>query len=130
MEPTNNPLAALLQQALSLAGSSQGIPVVVDYDAITRAAIKVAREERERIASDPKILITQNEAHTRYGKSVIIALVRRGYIQRYKFDLKEIYNEEGELIKKTKGVVYYRVIEIEKALEDGNVLKGTRRVKS
>lgn len=130
MEPTNNPLAALLQQALSLAGNSQGIPVVVDYDAITRAAIKVAREERERIASDPKILITQNEAHTRYGKSVIIALVRRGYIQQYKFDLKEIYNEEGELIKKTKGVVYYRVIEIEKALEDGNVLKGTRRVKS
>lgn len=130
MEPNSNPLATLLQQALSLSEKTAGIPVIVDYDAITRAAIKVAREERERIASDPKILITQNEAHTRYGKSVIIALVRRGYIQQYKFDLKEVYDEEGELIKKTKGVVYYRVIEIEKALEDGNVLKGTRRVKS
>lgn len=131
MEPNNNnPVSALLQQALSLTERSPGIPVIVDYDAITRAAIKVAREEREKIAADLKVLVTQNEAHIRYGKSVIIALVRRGYLQQYKFDLREAYDEEGNLIKKAKGVVYYRVIEIEKALEDGNVLKGTRRIKS
>ncbi|MBC8603183.1 hypothetical protein H8784_15840 [Parabacteroides acidifaciens] len=123
-----NPVATLLEQALSLAQHSAGIPVIVDYDAITRAAIKVAREEREKIASDPKILLTQNEAHIRYGKSVITALVRRGYLQQYKFDLREAYDEEGCLIRKAKGVVYYRVIEIEKALEEGNVLKGTRRI--
>lgn len=127
---SNNPVAALLQQALSLAEKTSGIPVVVDYEAITRAAIKAAREEREKIASDPKVLVTQNEADTRYGKSVIRALVRRGYLQQYKFDIKEVYDEEGNLIKKAKGVIYYRVIEIEKALEDGNVLKGTRRIKN
>lgn len=127
---SSNPVATLLQQALSLTESSVGIPVIVDYDAITRAAIKATREEREKIAANPKVLITQNEAHTRYGKSVIIALVRRGYLQQYKFDLREAYDEDGCLIKKAKGVVYYRVIEIEKALEDGNVLKGTRRIKS
>lgn len=131
MEPNNNnPVAALLQQALSLSEKSVGIPVIVDYEAITRAAIRAAREERERIASDPKVLVTQNEAHIRYGKSVIIALVRRGYLQQYKFDLREAYDEKGNLIKKAKGVIYYKVVEIEKALEDGNVLKGTRRIKS
>lgn len=126
----NNPVAALLQQALSLAEKSVGIPVIVDYEAITKAAIKAAREEREKIAADPRVLVTQNEAHIRYGKSVIIALVRRGYLQQYKFDLREVYDEEGNLIKKAKGVVYYRVIEIEKAVEEGNVLKGTRRIKA
>lgn len=131
MEPNNNnPVAALLQQALSLSEKSVGIPVIVDYEAITRAAIRAAREERERIASDPKVLVTQNEAHIRYGKSVIIALVRRGYLQQYKFDLREAYDEKGNLIKKAKGVIYYKVVEIEKALEDGNILKGTRRIKS
>lgn len=126
----NNPVAALLQHALSLAEKSVGIPVIVDYEAITKAAIKAAREEREKIAADPRVLVTQNEAHIRYGKSVIIALVRRGYLQQYKFDLREVYDEEGNLIKKAKGVVYYRVIEIEKAVEEGNVLKGTRRIKA
>lgn len=130
MEATsNNPVATLLQQALSLTENSAGIPVIVDYEAITRAAIRAAREERERMASDPKVLLTQNEANIRYGKSVITALVRRGYLQQYKFDLREVYDEEGNLIKKAKGVIYYRIIEIEKALEDGNVLKGTRRIK-
>ena len=83
-----NPVAALLQQALSLSEKSTGIPVIIDYEAITRAAIKAVREEREKIASDPKRLVTQNEAHIRYGKSVIVALVRRGYLQQCKFDLR------------------------------------------
>ena len=131
MEPNNNnPVATLLQQALSLTEKSVGIPVIVDYDAITRTAIKVAREEREKIAADPKVLLTQNEAHIRYGKSVITALVRRGYLQQYKFDLREAYDEDGSLIKKAKGVVYYRVVEIEKAIEEGNVLKGTCRIRT
>ena len=125
----NNPVVALLQQALSLLEKSAGIPVIVDYDAITKAAIKAVREERKRIAADPKVLLTQNEAHIRYGKSVIKALVKRGKLEQYKFDLREVYDEDGSLIKKAKGVIYYRVVEIEKALEDGNVLKGTRRNK-
>lgn len=129
MESNNNPVAILLQQALSLSAQSAGIPVIVDYEAITKAAIKVAREEMERIAADPKVLITQNEAHLRYGKSVIRPLVNRGLLEQYKFDMKEAYDEDGNLITRAKGVVYYRVTEIEKAIEEGNVLKGTRRIK-
>lgn len=129
MEPINNPVASLLLQALSLAESSTGFPVVVDYEAITRATLKAAREEREKAAADPRVLVTQNDAHAKYGKSVITALVRRGYLQQYKFDIREVYDEDGDLIKKAKGVVYYRRIEIEKAVEEGNVLKGTKRLK-
>lgn len=122
----NNPVSALLQQALSLSEKSVGIPVIVDYDAISKAVIKAFRNEREKIASDPKVLVTQNEAHNRYGKSVIAALVRRGYLQKYKFDMSENYDDDGNLIKKAKGVVYYRVIDIEKGIEEANVLKGTK----
>lgn len=122
----NNPVSALLQQALSLSEKSAGIPVIVDYDAISKAVIKAFRNEREKIASDPKVLVTQNEAHNRYGKSVIAALVRRGYLQKYKFDMSENYDDDGNLIKKAKGVVYYRVIDIEKGIEEANVLKGTK----
>ena len=122
----NNPVSALLQQALSLSEKSAGIPVIVDYDAISKAVIKAFRNEREKIASDPKVLVTQNEAHNRYGKSVIAALVRRGYLQKYKFDMSENYDDDGNLIRKAKGVVYYRVIEIEKGIEEANVLKGTK----
>lgn len=125
----NNPVASLLQQALSLAQNSTGIPVIVDYEAITKAAIQACREEQARKAKNPRILVTQNEASKLYGKNVIIALVRRGYLQQYKFDLREAYDQEGNLIQKTKGVIYYRMAEIEQAVEEGNVLKGTRRMK-
>lgn len=125
----SNPVAALLQQALSFAEKSAGIPVIIDYDAITRAAIRVAREERKKVAADPKVLLTQNEAHIRYGKSVIKALVKRGKLQQYRFDLCETYDEDENLIKKAKGTIYYRLIEIEEAIEEGNLLKGTRRIK-
>lgn len=128
MEANNNPVAALLQQALSLAEKSVGIPVIVDYEAITRAAIKAAREERAKIAADPKVLLTQNEAHIRYGKSVIKALVKRRKLEQYRFDLREAYDEDGNLIKKAKGTIYYRVIDIEEAIEEGNLLKGIRRM--
>lgn len=124
MEANNNPVAALLQQALLLAEKSAGIPVIVDYEAITRAA----REERAKIAADPKVLLTQNEAHIRYGKSVIKALVKRRKLEQYRFDLREAYDEDGNLIKKAKGTIYYRVIDIEEAIEEGNLLKGIRRM--
>lgn len=128
MESNNNPVAVLIRQALSLAENSVGIPVIVDYDAITRAAVKTAREEKERLAADPRVLLTQNEAVLRYGKSVISALVKRGKLQQYKFDTREARDKDGGVVVKAKGVIYYRVVEIEQAVEEGNVYKGTRRV--
>lgn len=73
------------------------------------------------------MLFTQKEAQDTYGKSVINALVKRGFLQQYKFDTREAVDREGNPIIKAKGVIYYRIAEIEKAIEDGNILKGTRR---
>ena len=128
MIKSDNPLASLLRQALDLTENTTGIPVDIDYEAISRAAIKAAREERDRIFSDPKVLVTQNEAHNIYGKSVITALLRRGKLQPYKFDMTEAYDKSGDLVKRAKGVVYYRVAEIDNAIEEANVLKGIRRI--
>ena len=125
MIKSDNPLASLLRQALDLTENTTGIPVDIDYEAISRAAIKAAREERDRIFSDPKVLVTQNEAHNIYGKSVITALLK---LQPYKFDMTEAYDKSGDLVKRAKGVVYYRVAEIDNAIEEANVLKGIRRI--
>lgn len=127
MTTVPNPISALLEQAKGLADNMQQLQVTIDYDAITRAAIKAVREERKRLQEDPRVVITQSEAHKRYGKKTIAPLMRRHHLQPYKFDLKEVYDEEENLVTKAKGVIYFRVVDIEKALEEGNVLKGTAR---
>lgn len=124
-----NPAVGLLLQAVALLQNTNGIPVVIDYEAITRQAVKAAREEMQRWRKDPRVLITQNEANQRYGKSVITSLVRTGYLQQYKFGFRESYDENGEKIVRSKGVIYYRTTDIEEAIENGNVLKGVRRVR-
>jgi hypothetical protein len=126
MEATqSNPAMALLQQAMELISPKKSIPVVIDYDAITKAAVRTVAEERKKIYN--RVLFTQKEAQDTYGKSVINALVKRGFLQQYKFDTREAVDREGNPIIKAKGVIYYRIAEIEKAIEDGNILKGTRR---
>ena len=126
MEATqSNPAMALLQQAMELISPKMSIPVVIDYDAITKAAVRTVAEERKKIYN--RVLFTQKEAQDTYGKSVINALVKRGFLQQYKFDTREAVDREGNPITKAKGVIYYRIAEIEKAIEDGNILKGTRR---
>ena len=126
MEATqSNPAMALLQRAMELISPKMSIPVVIDYDAITKAAVRTVAEERKKIYN--RVLFTQKEAQDTYGKSVINALVKRGFLQQYKFDTREAVDREGNPIIKAKGVIYYRIAEIEKAIEDGNILKGTRR---
>ena len=126
MEATqSNPAMALLQQAMELISPKMSIPVVIDYDAITKAAVRTVAEERKKIYN--RVLFTQKEAQETDGKSVINALVKRGFLQQYKFDTREAVDREGNPIIKAKGVIYYRIAEIEKAIEDGNILKGTRR---
>ena len=126
MEATqSNPAMALLQQAMELISPKMSIPVVIDYAAITKAAVRTVAEERKKIYN--RVLFTQKEAQDTYGKSVINALVKRGFLQQYKFDTREAVDREGNPIIKAKGVIYYRIAEIEKAIEDGNILKGTRR---
>lgn len=42
--------------------------------------------------------------------------------------MTEAYDKSGDLVKRAKGVVYYRVAEIDNAIEEANVLKGIRRI--
>lgn len=117
MEATqSNPAMALLQQAMELISPKMSIPVVIDYDAITKAAVRTVAEERKKIYN--RVLFAQKEAQDTYGKSVINALVKRGFLQQYKFDTREAVDREGNPIIKAKGVIYYRIAEIEKAIED------------
>lgn len=130
MKSQINPMLPLLEQMKAIAERQEGIPIVVnvDYDCIAQAVIKAYREEQERKAKDPKVLIKQAEAYKRYGRRVVVSLVRRGKLQKYQFDLREEEDEEGNIEKSAAGNVYYRVAEIERAIEEGNVLKGTRRI--
>ena len=98
----------------------------IDYDAIVAATRKALKNEMREMRTDDRVLMTQNEAKKTYGKSVISALVKRGVIEQYKFDTRDAIDKDGEPIKKAKGVIYYRVAEIEKGIEEGNILKGTR----
>ncbi len=121
-----NPVQALLSQAIALADPDLLRPKI-DYEELAKAAIKAVREEEKRMRSNPKVLLTQDKANKIYGQNVIRSLFKRGLIEPYKFDFRDTVDEEGNLIKKTKGVIYYRVSDIESAIEEGNVLKGTRR---
>lgn len=123
----SNPIATLLEQALGLVSNNMSIPVVIDYNALSKAVIRSVDEERKKIY--PRVLVTQKEATDTYGQSVIKALVKRGFLQQYKFDIRDTVDREGNPIKKAKGVIYYRLEEIERSIEEGNVLKGTRRGK-
>ena len=61
MEATqSNPAMALLQQAMELISPKMSIPVVIDYDAITKAAVRTVAEERKKIYN--RVLFTQKEA--------------------------------------------------------------------
>lgn len=129
MTIVNNPLVAMLDQVRELAENLPQLSVNIDYEAITKAAIKAFRDEQKKFQEDPRILMIQSDAHKKYGKAVIAMLCKRGLLQPYRFDLREVCDEDGNLITKAKGVVYYRAVDIEKAIEEGNVLKGTRQLR-
>ena len=100
-----NPVAQLLQQALSLTQQQVGIPVLIDYESIARAVIKVMREEQKREDRNPERLLQQAEVYRRYGKEVILTLVRRGKLQKYRFDLVEKY-DMGIVKEKEQAPIY------------------------
>ena len=86
-----------------------------------REAIRCYRQELER--TDGKRLLTKKQADDIYGRSVIDALVKRGFLRPRKFDMTEV-TEDGETYMKPKGNVYFKLTEIEAALDAGNLLQG------
>ena len=87
-------------------------------------AIRMYREERKKI--NEKCVITQFEAQNRYGRSVINLLLERGLLERMAFGTRDCVDSEGNTITKRKGNIYYRVRDIEDALDRANLYKGTK----
>lgn len=132
MEPRTqgNPMLPLIEQLQKMAEqSATGIPVLLDYEAIVHCVIRAMREEQQRMDRDPERIITQCEAHKRYGKKAISTLVKRGLLQRLGFDVRERYDENGDLVRLRGGAIYYRTADIECAIDKGNVLKDVGRMK-
>ena len=86
-------------------------------------AIKAYKEERKKI--NEKCVVTQFEAQNRYGRSVINLLLERGMLERMAFGTRECVDSEGNPVTKRKGNIYYRISDIEDALDRANLYKGT-----
>ena len=87
-------------------------------------AIRTYREEQKRI--NERCVITQFEAQNRYGKSVIKLLLERGLLERMAFGPRDCVDSEGNTFTKRKGNIYYRVRDIEDALDKANLYRGTK----
>ena len=87
---------------------------------IVGLVIQTMRSEQRRLSE--KVLVTQNEANQRYGKNVIRSLRNRKILKPYKFDTKSYFDADGEEVTIAKGTIYYRLSDIEDALEKGNVI--------
>ena len=87
---------------------------------IVGLVIQTMRSEQRRLSE--KVLVTQNEANQRYGKNVIRSLRNRRILKPYKFDTKSYFDSDGEEVTISKGTIYYRLSDIEDALEKGNVI--------
>lgn len=124
-----NPMLPLLDQLTSLAKQQQGVPVVIDYDHLVRCVVQVFREEWTKAKHNPKVIISQAEAYTKYNRSVVQNLVRRGRLQQYRFECREVEDEDGNIYRTAKGCIYYRVAEIEQAIEEGNLYRGLKRTR-
>ena len=87
-------------------------------------AIRTYREEQKRI--NERCVITQFEAQNRYGRSVINLLLERGLLERMAFGTRDCVDSEGNTFTKRKGNIYYRVRDIEDALDKANLYRGTK----
>lgn len=105
----------------------EDVTIEIDYKKLARETVKAIIEEREKERKNPRVVITQRQAIERYGRHVIMPLVKRGFLHPYKFDYRECTDEDGVTITKTKGLTYYRVADIEEAIENGNVYNFKKR---
>ncbi|WP_321437294.1 hypothetical protein [uncultured Bacteroides sp.] len=92
-----------------------------------KLGIAAYRNEEKQKRANPRILIVKSEAEKMVGgRMVLKALEKRGFIFPYQFGIEDMIDEDGNLLKKIQGRVYYRLCEIEKALENGNLLSSIR----
>ena len=118
------PQEAQTEQALRqlIQGMMRPIDTAEIARVAAREAIRCYRQEIEK--ADGKRLITKKQADDLYGRNVIEALVRRGHLKPRRFDEAKVTAEDGEVYMRPKGNVYFKMAEIEQAIEVGNLLKG------
>lgn len=112
--------------------------VMAVLDPIVEYALKLATEISSKVSineykawiEDKRIVLTKSEAGKEFSVEIISTLVKRGLLQDYQFGITEVMDEDGNLIKKPKGRVYFRRIDILEAMEKGNLLKGLAKLRA
>lgn len=76
------------------------------------------------------IVLSKSQAEEEFTPDIIGNLVKRGLLQDYQFGIEEVTDEDGNLIKRPKGRIYYRRIDILEAMEKGNLPKGMAELRA
>lgn len=92
--------------------------------------LKVAINEFKSLIGDKSIVLSKAEAEKQFSADIISTLVKRGLLQDYQFGIDETEDEDGSLIKKPKGRIYYRRMDILEAMEKGNLLRGMAELRA
>lgn len=95
---------------------------------LTKIAARVYElvEERKKREREGKILATRRWLENRYGSTPIRALIKLRLIFPYSFGMEEMEDPDGNVVVRKKGVDYYRVSDVERALEDFNNYKSIK----
>lgn len=98
-------------------------------DELTEIAMKVYKiieQVRLKQMRSEKTIATRDWFDKRYGESVMRKLVAQKLIYPYAFGTREERDPEGQPVKRRKGAIYYRVADVESAIEDYNIYKTLR----
>lgn len=92
--------------------------------------LKAAIHEYKSWMEDEKVILTKSEAERKFSPDVIEMLVKRGLLQDYQFGIEEIVDSDGTVVKKPKGRIYFKRVDILVAMEKGNLLRGTAELRA
>lgn len=99
---------------------------VVQYaiDQGLKIAFEAFEKWRDDFLNNPSIVVPKSKAEKYAGGRMVLENLReRGFISPYQFGIEVVTDEEGNIITKPKGYIYYKRCEIMKAIENGNILK-------
>lgn len=83
---------------------------------IDRIAARVVDIMDERRTKGKIVVVTQIKAFRMYGKSVIQMLLKRNFLRSIELDNKTMVDSEGGMAVMRKGAIYYRIDEIDRAI--------------
>lgn len=104
-----------------------GIEPILDY-ALKRGieiGINAFKNQEKAKLNDKRVLIVKSDAEKRFGGRMVIKnLEKRGLITPYQFGIEEVIDEDGIPVKRGQGYIYYKLSDLNEAIENGNLLKG------